>query len=139
MGRPRKTTATLKLHGAFRADRHGGGEPTPAGALKRPKFTDANAAWLWDTHARQFAANGASGGDSALALSACEWWGMYRSMQDKIRGGDDDYRTFVKLSMAWKNFASAAAKLGLSPADRAKLRVEPPRKTTVAKRRRGAS
>lgn len=123
MARPRKSTGVLKLTDAWRKDRHGTPEPEPLGALKMPKGLDADAKWFWTQHIEQVSANGAGGGDMAIFTSACSWWSLYRLAEKAIREGDDDYRTFIKLSMAWKNWERAASRLGLSPTERAKLRV----------------
>jgi phage terminase small subunit len=134
MARPRKTTETLKLHGQYRTDRHGAPEPAAVGGLNRPADLDSDAQWFWDQHIEQVQANGAGGGDVATFISACEWWSMYCVMKRLItKEKDTDYRTFVKMSMAWKNFNIAASRLGLSPTERAKLRSQPAKKSKLSK------
>lgn len=133
MPRPRKTNKSLKLHGTFRQDRHGADEPEPVGSLVMPAGLSGDAAWLWGQHVEQVQANGAGGGDIAVFVSACEWWGMYCDLKSAIASGDKDYRTFVKMSMAWKNFNTCASRLGLSPVERAKLRTQPTKKSKLSK------
>lgn len=133
MSRPRKSSETLKLHGKFRADRHGTPEPAATGVLSKPDGFDVNAAWCWDQHIEQVVTNGAGGGDMGIFVSACEWWSMYCRMKELIASGDKDYRTFVKMSMAWKNYNTAASRLGLSPTERAKLRTQPQKKGKLSK------
>jgi hypothetical protein len=124
MPRPRKSSAELKLHGQFRPDRHGAEEPAAVGSLSKPEGLDEDASWFWDQHAQQVKANGAGGGDMSVFISACFWWSLFCVARKAVVEGDADYRTFIKMSMAWKNFERAASRLGLSPTERAKLRPQ---------------
>lgn len=141
MARPRKSTAYLKVHGGLRKERHGDPEPEAVGQLTKPAKMTAQASWFWDQHIEQVKANGAGGGDLATFISACEWWSIYRSMQAEALKPKGDYRAFIKMSMAWKNLNTALSRLGLSPTERAKLRLQPKPKedklTRLLKRKNG--
>lgn len=80
--------------------------------------------WFWDQHIDQLKVNGAGSGDLAVLLSACKWWGQFRQLETVV-AKSWEYRMFCAMSMAWKNFNTAASRLGLSPTERAKLRVQP--------------
>lgn len=128
MGRPRKPTKTLKVHGTFREDRHGGEEPKSVGALELPSGMSEQARWFWNQHIEQVKANGAGAGDLAVLLSACQWWSKYHEL---MAGDTTEYRDFIRMSMAWKNFDRAVSRLGLSPTDRAKLRIPGEKKSST--------
>lgn len=129
MGRPPKPNAELKLHGTYRKDRHGD-EPQATGQLVKPEGLDPAESWFWDQHVEQVKANGAAGGDLAVFLSACNWWAIAKALEKEAKNPKCDYRTFIKLSMAWKNWRAAMASCGLSPVDRARLKQKPAKKET---------
>ena len=119
-----KSTETLKLHGNYRADRHGN-RPGRAAKLGKPS------AWLgptakawWSQHAEQLATNGVGAGDVSLVESAATWYAIWRKTLDAIEAGDAEYRTWCRASMAWKSFAVAAGKLGIGPTDRSRIRAQ---------------
>ena len=57
--------------------------------------------------------------------------GLYRRLWEKLDANPGaDYRLQIMCGMAWKAYDAAASRFGLSPADRAHLRTEPPKKTT---------
>jgi phage terminase small subunit len=121
----RKSIEAHKRDGTWRKDRHGNNEPGSIGTLtKPPTLDDPEANWFWDNHIEQVIANGAGGGDLAMFISACNWWAVYKRVEQKTKA-DDSYRPFCMMSMAWKNFNTAASRLGLSPTERAKLRDLP--------------
>jgi phage terminase small subunit len=127
MGRPPKPTAAHKAVGSFRADRHDGAEPPAIGMLEKPSMND-KAGWCWDQIAEQLKANGAAAADVPLVLRLCNWWATAETCQERIDSGDWEYRDLCMLSMASKHIEKLASMLGLSPVDRARLRVKTPEK-----------
>jgi phage terminase small subunit len=122
MGRPPQSDEILKLTGRWRADRHGN-RPAAIGAIGRPSpWLDKYAKRWWTEHAPQLVANGVGEGDRSIIESAAVWYSVWRRTLAAIEAGDGDYRTFIKCSMAWKSFASAASRLGIGPTERAKIR-----------------
>ena len=147
MSRPPASDETLKLHGGWRADRHGG-RPKATGELgSAPRWLDDMARQWWRDHAAQLAANGVGAGDRSIVESAATWYSLWRKTLAAIEAGDGEYRTFCRLSMAWKSFVVAASRLGIGPTERSKIRKGGPttagklEKYTggVASRRRGAT
>lgn len=112
-GRPRKPTATLKLLGRYREDKNGVrvDESAMSPLDTKPSCLSPLGVELWDSLVvQQSAAGVAKATDWAMAAGMCNWWAAYREA-DNIKDAN----------IAWRNFVTAAAKFGLSPADRAKL------------------
>ena len=126
MGRPPKTTSELKLTGTWRADRHGDrADVTPQGRPVKPDDLDADAADLWDAIIDGCLARGADSADAPALSSMCRWWSVYIRCDRKMAGDDPNYKAGVLASMAYKQFSQMAAKFGLTPVDRAKLKMDP--------------
>jgi phage terminase small subunit len=135
MGRPPKLTSELKLYGGFRKERHagrvdeliGGSEPV------KPDLDDV-ASSVWDLVVTCLPAGVKSAIDAPALAGMCQWYSRYVSLMERLKGveGDkDEYRMIVMCSQAWKQFEGLAGRFGLSPVDRAKLKV-PPRDEGVA-------
>jgi P27 family predicted phage terminase small subunit len=130
-GRPRKPITNLILEGNFRPSRHGDLSATwqPDGEPIKPDWLTGDGAKLWDALVPQLAARGvATQIDEAELAAACNWWSLYRATWIELssireKQSTEFYRVAILASMAWKNFASAAAKFGLNPSDRARLRL----------------
>lgn len=130
-GRPRKPIASHVLEGTARDDRHGDIADAwqPDGAPEMPSWLKDAARDLWQQLApRLVGSKVATGVDSAELAALCDWWARYReasivadAVQDKQ--STEFYRCSILASMAWKNFATAAAKFGLNPSDRARLKI----------------
>jgi P27 family predicted phage terminase small subunit len=132
-GRPRKPVADLMLEGRFRSDRHGEVSATwqPDGVPTQPTWLSEDAAQLWADLVPPLIARGiATAVDAPELASLCDWWSRYRQasrlLDDNGANSGDPayYRHFLQASTAWKNFTAVAARFGLNPSDRAKLRIE---------------
>jgi phage terminase small subunit len=128
-GRKPKTASQLKLHGACEQN-PGRYEdralaPQPTGAPERPSDLDGDAAWHWDFVIRQYAEMGVVTGVDTMELrAASEMWQLYRQTfaLAKENPTDKDLRiSVVQYKTAWE---TSAAKLGLNPTDRQRLKVE---------------
>lgn len=131
-GRHRKSSARLKLHGTFNVGRHGGRvvESRVSGHPDCPDGLNGPAQWLWDMVVIELAEAGvAKRIDTAHLWAMCEVWSLYRTSAEiaKVDPTDKDARIAVVSYLA--AFESAAAKCGLTPADRAKLEIDPPAET----------
>jgi phage terminase small subunit len=66
--------------------------------------------------------------DQASLAGLCDWWAQYLAASRALRAIDDYadpsvYRLLNQAAVAWKSFAGIAAKFGLTPSDRAALRL----------------
>lgn len=117
-----KANETLKLHGTYRPSRHAG-RPARVRQLGKPStWLDEVARQWWKDHAAQLEANGVGAGDMSMIESAAKWYSIWRGTLATIENGDSEYRTWCRLSMAWKAFAAAASKLGIGPTERSRIR-----------------
>ena len=101
-------------------------EAQATGAPECPADLGKHAQWLWDSVVDDLVRlNVAKKLDTAHLWAMCEVWGLYRAaMEVAIKDPTDkDARIAVVSYLA--SFETAAAKCGLSPADRAKLTVVP--------------
>lgn len=117
-----KSVETLKLHGTFRKARHAGRPGRTATLGKPPAWLDEIARQWWTDHAAQLEANGVGVGDLSMIESAAKWYSIWRTTLATIENGDSEYRTWCRLSMAWKSFSTAASKLGIGPTERSRIR-----------------
>lgn len=138
-GRPRKPTAKLKLHGAYRDDRHGDrfDDSALSAEVVKPEGLDVHASALWDELVPTLVTNGiAKAVDVPELRGMCEWWSRYRTCMAALADSPTDYtglmdeiddvpRLQTMAANAWKAFSAVAAKFGLTPADRAKLASDP--------------
>jgi P27 family predicted phage terminase small subunit len=144
-GRPRKPTALKVLEGSHRPDRDGPPESQvkASGTPQEPPTLTGEALELWRRLVPRLAEMGvAAAVDAALLEMMCWWWGRYVAASKAAESLDPaDGKALQVLgvaSMASKQFNAVACRFGLTPADRARLRVEPasPPATPVAPRRR---
>jgi Phage terminase, small subunit len=125
-GRKPKTADQLKVFGG-RKDRIAQRKqaPQPSGAPERPANLEGDAAWHWDFAVRQLAELGVVTRLDTMELTiASETWGLYRAAADaaKLDPLDKDTRiAVVQYKTAWE---ASAAKLGLNPTDRQRLKIE---------------
>lgn len=122
-GRPPKPKAAHILSGTFREDRHGGAEPPATGVPERPRGLKGEARKLWDQVVPQLVANGtAKNLDTAALVACCDLWGKFRAASLAADADPTDRAAraaVIAYHSAWERTAS---KLGLTPADRARLR-----------------
>lgn len=126
-GRRPKSTAHLQLHGGYRADRHGNRvDSKAAGRPERPKGLSKPAQWLWDLVVNELAALGVVKKlDTAHLWSMCEMWGLYRESMKLALAAPTNKDARIAAVSYLAAFEAAAAKCGLTPADRAKLTATP--------------
>jgi phage terminase small subunit len=136
-GRPRQPTETLKLHGKYRADRHGErNEPEATGVPVKPDDMFPEASAYWDSIIGQV--TWARQPDTVALRVMCEQYGLYRkalalAVVDPL---DKEVRIAVLgYKAAWETLA---ARFGLTPADRARVSAEPAGKQSGVKTRQRA-
>jgi phage terminase small subunit len=127
-GRPRKPTAVLKAQGTFRAHRH---DSRPAtindGGPQKPAWLTGEGEACWWLIVASLPPGVLAKVDGLVLAGACQWWQLWREFGRQLAAGEGDaYKLIVQLSVAWKNFSQAAAKMGLSPVDRERLKIVEP-------------
>jgi P27 family predicted phage terminase small subunit len=130
-GRPRKPTAKHKLDGTFRKDRHGDradvGMDLPGQPIMPAGLSD-DARELWVRVVGQLTRSKVAVEIDTSQLEAmCRWWARYLENErhacefsHDIEAGDM-YEKRAK--RAWDAFDKVASRFGLTPADRAKLKL----------------
>ena len=146
-GRLPKPLEQHEIDGTLRPDRHGDAAEIAqaSGAPVMPAAFTGEAKALWLSLVDGLIAAGiAKGADTAALVLLCEWWARYRKLADALDKLDPlaDTYTYCKLTAqlntASAAFSSVAARFGLTPADRMRLRVEGgPKKQGVIARQRG--
>ena len=126
----RKSVADHKSNGTFRGDRHArrSDQRVATGKPEKPSWMDddreASAAWemiVRNVHPAVLAAV-----DALTIAGAARWYALWRRFDRQLAdGAANDYKLVVESAMAWKNFERAAAKLGITPADRARIQIPP--------------
>ncbi|TWU08842.1 Phage terminase, small subunit [Symmachiella macrocystis] len=127
-GRPRTPLAHLKLTGAYRADRHGDrdDEPQADGMPKKPRGLKKHAAKLWDAIVPQLVDMGIVGEiDTTMIRTCCEMYHLYRLALAVAEAEPLNKDARISVSTYAGLFDKAATKLGISPADRTKLTIQP--------------
>ena len=136
-GRKRKPAAIHKLHGNYRADRHGGSIPDPPVAIPDPpKMLRGIALQEWDRITKLAAeVKIITQLDMVVFASYCKWWSVFSKAIDQVDLG----RTYLSKStkgtnvphpllrvanLAWSNMMRCCGELGFSPAARARLNIE---------------
>jgi len=143
-GRPRKPKALKVLQGTFRKDRDGdpASEVPAEGEPRKPTDLKEAASTFWDEIVPGLvAARIARACDTAALTVLCQWWDRYlrfSSALDEIEEPKDKEarRLTIMTGIAWNQFERIAAKFGLTPADRARLKPDAtPRRGVLARAR----
>ena len=149
MARPRKPLEQHKADGTYRADRHGGvvsaDEVAGSGSPQMPTTFKGHAKSCWNSVVKLLVdAKIARAIDTPHLVAMCEWWARYRTVSDAIDKVDPgvDPMLYCRLEgvavKAWSMFSRIAGRFGMTPADRASLRVDiGEKKKGVAARQRG--
>lgn len=133
MPRPPKSTAELKLHGGFRKDRHSDreNEPQVGGLPEKPKGLCADAAWFWDLVMSEYRESGPVRRlDTGALWAACDLWSKYRAASRLAENDPIEKNIRIAVTAYYAAWERAAAKLGLNPVDRRRVRVETDGKKT---------
>lgn len=124
-GRPRKPKALKVFEGNRSREKLDYDEPEAKGTPKKPQDLDSHASWLWVLVVPDVVTWGAGESDAPMLESMCRWWGIYRTLSEKLEDPEQpyDFRAMIGASTAWKMFEKAASQFGLSPVARTKLRT----------------
>lgn len=133
MGRPQKDTQQHKRDGTYRADRHADRleSPTMTGAPDKPRWLGKEAAAWWDGVIGCLPAEVLGKVDEyALALLVEKWaeWRRYVLALEDIDVTDKEhYKVAMLANMAAKTVQGLLGKFGMTPSDRAKMKIVPPK------------
>lgn len=126
-GRHPKPTAELKLHGTYRPSRHGGRASDLAleGLPEKPEGLKPDAEWLWDMVMAEYANAGPLKRiDTAAVFAACDLWSKYRAASKLADTNPVDKETRIAVTAYYAAWEKAAAKIGINPVDRRRVRVD---------------
>ena len=66
--------------------------------------------------------------DSEALTAMCQWWSEFRILQaTPATTSAETYKRSIALASCFKNWSNLAARFGLTPKDREKLTIDPPR------------
>jgi len=142
---PKPKPAILHIaDGTHRRDRHGDPAAIVAspGTPERPKELAGDAKKLWDAIVPGLVESGVATERDAVELAEmCQWFKRYKKAAkecDRTAASNPYYRQLLLATKtAWGEFDGIASRFGLTPSDRARLKVEPKQKSGVATRKRG--
>jgi P27 family predicted phage terminase small subunit len=135
MGRPRKPTIKLKIHGTYRADRRFINEPAPAIVIPiMPKHLKGEAATEWRRIAPLLAKmKCVTEWDRSLLSAYCFEWGVYVELCKKVKikdlvittiNGNKIHNPLLSArNKALTNLKELATEFGLSPSSRSRLNL----------------
>lgn len=131
-GQNAKSKSRHKREGTFRADRHAAmvDDRDFAGDLPdRPGDLSPVEAEIWGHVVETTPAGILRRIDESELIGMVHWYGEYRRCMDEARrtsiAAKKYYRLIQMATMAWKHFAAAASRFGMTPADRARLKTMP--------------
>lgn len=139
-GRPRKIFTPADP--GYRADRHAeSGDAVPATGTPMPtRKLDAHGLCLWGAVVPGLIAAKIVGeADSQYLTDMCFWYSVHeRAMKlvDEALEGGKIPTAVTAAAIAWDKFDKIASRFGLTPSDRAKLRVQPAATGGVEARKR---
>lgn len=139
-GRRPKPDAVKLAAGTYRYSDSGDPEEKPEadGAPQKPVFASVHASELWDKTVTELVAmQVAARIDSALLRSMCELWGLYRISYEIAESDPTDKDARIAVVAYWAKFEQAAARFGMNPSDRGRLRIEKPKEPAIPARQRG--
>ena len=130
-GRPPKPTRQHKRDGTYQNSVHGnrvdmeirgGNMPPPPESLK--EF----AREMWLDICEQLPPDVLAKMDAYQLMGMCEWWQQWRDIQKAIDTCNDVFdpayfRLNQMAAIVWKHFAAAASRFGMTPSDRAKIKI----------------
>jgi phage terminase small subunit len=129
-GRKPKMTAKHVLEGTFRAERHAGRVDSVAAAspanLPKPNVIGEAGKWLWELTIRNLPGGVLRDQDAAKLELMCVSWEQYRKLLERMQI-DDDPKLISKLKNLADMIDKFGKQFGMSPLDRASLKVEDPK------------
>lgn len=137
-GRPPKPKDLRILEGTDRADRHGaeGEVPNASGQPVKPVDLTPEASACWDFVVPEIVAmNIGKTIDSLVLRQMVESWSLMRQCYDVLKNDPSDKDARIAYLGYGHAFESIAARFGMTPSDRSRLRVEDTKKPQGIKAR----
>lgn len=75
--------------------------------------------------------------DLALLQSTCEMWGLYRSAFALAAANPIDKDARIAVTSYWAKFEQGAARFGMNPSDRQRIKATKAAKPSIQARQRG--
>lgn len=132
MARPRKPKAKHIRDGTYREDRHGAmvDDSDFDGDLpERPADLSVDELAVWELVINSSPEGVLRAIDEAELTGCCWWYGEYCKVMRAMRPMKVTVKAYYRLAslaaIAWKHFAAAASRFGMTPADRARLKTAP--------------
>lgn len=126
-GRPPKPIEEHILAGTYKPSRHGPLAPAdlPGPPPEKPGDLSPVAAECWD-RVLAVRAGVVKPSDRDALVVYCEWWSLWVETLAMVREADGGGRAqlMTSLAIATDKLAASFSRFGLSPSDRAKLRIE---------------
>lgn len=125
-----KPTAQHKKDGTYQASRHARRVDSEAagGPLGEPPTDlDETGQHLWRQVVDLLPEDVVQKIDGATLRAMCEWWSQLRTIWDEMRDyrptDEQYYRLNQMAAIASKHFNAAASRFGMTPSDRAKIKI----------------
>ena len=131
-----KTNHQRKEEGSYANHLHGNAleEITDAGLPIPLKELSPLQMQVWNIIVNNTAPEVLNQVDSMMLQGATRWYEKFQYWDDApARMDTDPYKADCMASMCWKQFTAACAKFGLSPMDRAKIKLDPGQQGTKKK------
>lgn len=133
----KKTNHQLKKEGKFLNYKHGNAleEITQAGLPTPPVKLNKRQTEIWNVIVNNTAPEVLNEVDSLMLYGAARWFEKFEHWDSAPkREGMDEYKADVMAAMCWKQFTAICVKFGLSPMDRAKIKLDPEQQGTKKKK-----
>lgn len=139
-GRRPKPDVLKIAQGTYRAKRSGNPKDKVdvKGAPKKPHFENPYADALWDETVKELVELGvATKIDAPLLRTMCELWGLYRMAYEIAEKDPTDKDARIAVVSYVAKFEQVAARFGLNPSDRGRIKIEKPKQSVTQARKRG--
>ena len=100
-------------------------EPVVDGLPEKPISIQGEAEWLWDLVLEEYASAGPLKRiDTAAVLACCDLWSKYRAVSQLADSDPADKDMRIAVTAYYAAWERAAAKIGINPVDRRRVRTE---------------
>ena len=129
-GRKPKTTAAHKRDGTTVKVRHADRVPDaafPDAKIECPPELSGPAALIWHQVIAALPTDQVKQADVSQLAGLCHWYGEFQKVNEAIAELEvidpAYYRLMTLAAIAWKHFAAASSRFGMTPVDRARMKM----------------